>query len=615
MSRRIDIELTSLRDDSSWTWRAAGAREPKGVIGGELVPAGAKAGDVLKVEADFFVDGISIVSVVPPKGERREPERLELLRRSTDEPLVISNVSARADGDRRGGGRGRPRRDGERDRRPARDGERERRPRAERPGRDGGGGESRERPRRSPRPAPPPMPAVERPKAKRLRPGRVHRKALLDSLPDEQRPIAEQLLSGGLPAVRAAIAKQNEERAASGEEPIAEAGLVGLAERLWPRVRVADWRDRAEAALADVDELDLRDLRSVVSQSEGSARDEDSRAVAAQLREALAVRVDKEHSAWLAELAATLEVGRVVRALRVSSRPPKAGAPLPAELTNQLTAAAGAALTADAGPDRWIAVLDALALSPVRDRVIPESLPVDLADEVRSTIARLATRIPKVAHIFEITPDPTIPRPRPERRKPRPTRPAGGEGRRRSEEGRRADPQARAGSTDAETRPESTDAGAVEARSDGAVESTVPEVGTVEDATSAEAPVPGTDGEAVATRSDEAAESTVPETPATEAAAPAPVTDGEADAGPAPSAAGTDEEGGSGPPLSDHVSTPDPVGSAGTAEAQPDPAPSVAGPDEEPGAPPAVGTSDAPEPTDAAAGGDEVAATEVDPAG
>jgi hypothetical protein len=34
------------------------------------------------------------------------------------------------------------------------------------------------------------MPAVERPKAKRLRAGKAHRNALLESLPEEQRPIA-----------------------------------------------------------------------------------------------------------------------------------------------------------------------------------------------------------------------------------------------------------------------------------------------------------------------------------------------------------------------------------------------------------------------------------------
>ncbi|MEY4373107.1 MAG: hypothetical protein RL219_1876, partial [Actinomycetota bacterium] len=50
MSRRIEIELTSTRPDGTWTWRAAGAREPKGVLSSDVLPSGAKVGDVLKVD-------------------------------------------------------------------------------------------------------------------------------------------------------------------------------------------------------------------------------------------------------------------------------------------------------------------------------------------------------------------------------------------------------------------------------------------------------------------------------------------------------------------------------------------------------------------------------------
>ena len=41
MSRRMEIELTSDRGDGSWTWRAAGAKQPKGVVDAGLVPDGA----------------------------------------------------------------------------------------------------------------------------------------------------------------------------------------------------------------------------------------------------------------------------------------------------------------------------------------------------------------------------------------------------------------------------------------------------------------------------------------------------------------------------------------------------------------------------------------------
>ena len=80
MSRRIEIELTSSRDDGSWTWRAAGAREPRGTLEGALVPGGAQVGDVLRAEIDGYLDEMSVVAILPPRAPRREPERLELHR-------------------------------------------------------------------------------------------------------------------------------------------------------------------------------------------------------------------------------------------------------------------------------------------------------------------------------------------------------------------------------------------------------------------------------------------------------------------------------------------------------------------------------------------------------
>ena len=419
MPRRIDIELTSSRDDGSWTWRAVGAKAPKGSMPATLLPPTSKVGDVLRVDAEFFVDGISIVGVLPAKGARQEPELLEFISVAKDEPLVTSTLTSRKSDDRgprrEGGPRrdsgprseGRPRREGG----PRRDGESsDRPPRTERP-------ESRA-PRRS-RPEPPPMPVVERPKAKRLRAGKTHRTALLESLPAEERPIAEQVVLGGLPAVRQAIEKQNAERTAAGETAIAAGPLLALAEKLVPKVRTAEWRDRAEAAHRDIEVLDLRDLRSIVSTADAAGRDEESRTLAQALKDGLTTRVDAEHASWLAELIATLDVGRIVRALRLSSRPPKAGSPLPPEIATRLTDGAGAALTSDAAPERWVAVLEALAFAPVRDKVIPASLPKELHPDLQATIARLATRIPKIAHIFEIAPDRNAPRPKTERRRPK----------------------------------------------------------------------------------------------------------------------------------------------------------------------------------------------------
>ena len=135
---------------------------------------------------------------------------------------------------------------------------------------------------------------------------------------------------------------------AEGKPTIKSSGIESLAQDLLPRVRVADWLDRADAAKAVVDELDLRDLRSVVTTAADPvvARDDATRELAAELREALDRRQNEEHEQWLADITAALDVGRVVRALRLSSRPPKAGVRFPPELGTRLAEATTAALTA-----------------------------------------------------------------------------------------------------------------------------------------------------------------------------------------------------------------------------------------------------------------------------
>ncbi len=95
MSRRIDIELTSARDDGSWTWRAAGAREPKGTVPSAMLPPGAAVGHVLRVEIEGNLDGLDVVAVVPPKAARSGPERLELKPAHADQPLVTSTLELR----------------------------------------------------------------------------------------------------------------------------------------------------------------------------------------------------------------------------------------------------------------------------------------------------------------------------------------------------------------------------------------------------------------------------------------------------------------------------------------------------------------------------------------
>lgn len=418
MSRRIEVELTSTRDDGTWTWRAAGAKLPKGELNGSLLFEGAKVGDIVRADADFMMDGIDIIAVLPPKGARKEPERIVVVGtpRRDDEPLVTTKLAPKGRGDRRDR---KPRRDGEerRDGRPPR----ERKPRTEGQGEASQdarrkGGNRAHHPNRPTKPAPEP-----KPKAKRLRAGRTHRNAALAALPAEQKPIAEQVLRGGIPAVRQAVEKQNETNKAEGKPEISPAPLLQLAEQLMPQLRSAEWRDKAEAALADLSELDLRDLRSVVVASDVGARDDESRALAEQLKAGLTQRVESEQTAWLSEISELLSGGRAVRALRVSSRPPKAGAPLPVDLAAKLTEAAAASLTPETGQDRYATVLDALAFSPVRTQVVPAGIPAEPTAELLAAVKKVAARLPQIATLFGVeaaTPSKTRPA-----SKPRPPKP------------------------------------------------------------------------------------------------------------------------------------------------------------------------------------------------
>ena len=412
---RIEIELTSSREDGSWTWRAVGAREPRGSLDGALLTDPAAVGDVLRVETDQFLDGMTVTAVLPPRDKRSSPVLLELLDRAGEEPGVTTRLvggrrrrdhedrdsqrnprkAGRSRGDR-GRSERKPQGEGRGDRSRDDRGRSGRKPQADR------GERSRKergnRTRRDDAPAPPKTP--------RLRPRRTHRNAAVKALPDEQRLVGRILLDGGVPGLRSEIARQNEAARSAGQPEIPVEILLTLGERLQPGLHAAEWRDRAEAAEAGLAEVDLRDLRSVVVAAESGARGDEARSLAERLRSGLAERVEREHEAWLLEVARVLGEGRVVRALRLSSRPPKAGAPMPRDLLDRLAEAAAAGMTADTGQDRWGTMLDAVASSPVHKRVVPAGLPAEPGEELLALVRRFSLRVPAIAAAFGVEPAP-----------------------------------------------------------------------------------------------------------------------------------------------------------------------------------------------------------------
>ncbi|MGH9148716.1 MAG: hypothetical protein ACRD0F_00015, partial [Acidimicrobiales bacterium] len=99
MGRRIEIELTSNRSDGTWTWRAAGALQPRGILDAGLLHEGAKPGDVVRAEADFEVDGITITGLLGPKEPKRRPaDRLDVLGRGgADAGAVTTSLVPKSD--------------------------------------------------------------------------------------------------------------------------------------------------------------------------------------------------------------------------------------------------------------------------------------------------------------------------------------------------------------------------------------------------------------------------------------------------------------------------------------------------------------------------------------
>jgi hypothetical protein len=493
MPRRIDVELTSSRDDGTWTWRAAGAKQPKGVIAAALLQADAKVGDVLQAEAEFDIEGITIISVQAPK-KKAGPANLIPVEGATDdfEPVITNwrerpggrdrdpygeraprgdrpggggggggaggrggdrgglgprptadwrakvappappPGSERGDRDRGGGRGGRGRREGagpgarERDRDRGRPADRDRSGAGAASGgppsdRRSGPGLRRDRPEAPRRDRPAREPVDARPRPKRLSPGNTHRTAVMESLSPEQRPVAEQVLRGGIPAVRRAIEEQNATAKESGQPEIKPGPLVALAEELLPRLKTAEWHDRAEAALTDVDEIGLRDLRSVVSGADAAARDEQTRTLAANLREALERRLKKQQDDWVAEIVSALDESRLVRALRSSARPPDPSMRVPADLALRLSGAASEAMAGDTPAERWAALLEAVAASPVRTTVKPASLPTDAPEALLAAARQQAGRIPALTTLLGISMPPP---PGPIRRiPPKPSRP------------------------------------------------------------------------------------------------------------------------------------------------------------------------------------------------
>ncbi len=483
MPRRIEIELTSRTGDGAFTWRAAGAKQPKGTVPIQLLPEGVAVGDVVRAEVETGLEGLEVVAVVPrhEKTDDAPSNRIEILGTPRRGPDVLVSYAAgrprrdRDDGDRPGARRGRdttghaPRArrgpgDAPSEVRPGRgrrertngDGTRtrsrsdERAPRPERNGaardgaarntaRDGVARDSAARngvarnaardgevrdgavrdgavrdgaahagrdDRRAGRPDRR-DPALAR-RERRPTVSTTHRNGMLATLGPQELPIAEQLLRGGIPAVRQALTEQYGARTVDAAAQANRDAVLAVAEQLLPRVNLASWKDRAASAQSAGKELRLRDLRAVVTSARTVTLDDEARTIARALQELLDQRVRALRDEWVNRMQKALEDGRVADAVRVSARAPEPATRLPAELAVRLADAAGQAMTSETSASEWMALLGAVVESPVRRNVKPRGIPED--EQAKNAALRAAGLVPELAKLLGLRIPPPPPR-------------------------------------------------------------------------------------------------------------------------------------------------------------------------------------------------------------
>jgi hypothetical protein len=419
MSRRIEIEITSLNGETA-TWRAAGAKLPKGVLNASLIPGGPVVGTVYRADIDQFMEGIEVLAVLPAKtASPLDPknERVELLPNTKSGPDVVVTYAAKGRG-RREGADGEGRRDASKPRgaRPVSK-ERSTSARPERPARGESSG------RGGPRTA---MPRTER-TARTNRTGRpersgppgappmttTYRNALLATLSPEQLPVAEQLLRGGMPAVRAAVAEQNKNAAAQDRPTIDPTTIDRIAEELLSKTNLALWKDKAAGAIGAGRELRLRDLRAVVTAAKTVSLDDEAKVQQKELQSSLSARLEILRTQWNEKLDAAVASNNVPEALRLVARPPDASTRVSADMATKVVAIVSEALTAELEPAKWQEIVTLTVDTSIRRNVKPKGIPNDEAS--KALAIKNAGAIPEFAKLLGMK----VPPPPPPTRAPR----------------------------------------------------------------------------------------------------------------------------------------------------------------------------------------------------
>ncbi len=415
MSRRIEIEITSVTGEIA-TWRAAGAKLPKGSLNASIVPGGPQIGQVYRAEIEQFMDDIEILSVTTPKtASPLDPrnERISMVEKKSDGPDVTVTYAPKGrGGSRRDGDERKPRREGD-DRKPRKDGERK-------PRREGSASESRpdRGPRREGENRPPRGPRTGSLLVAPV--ATTHRNAMLATLTAEQIPVAEQLLRGGIAAVRSAIAEQNKTLVAQSRPTIEPTLIERMAEDLVGRTTLAFWKDRAAGAVGAGKELKLRDLRAVVTSAKTVTHDDESRAMLKELQTSLSDRIEHMRKVWNEKLASALAANNLKEALTLISRPPDSSTRVSSEDAAKIVSAVSEALSSAQDPTLWNELVTLTVETSIRRQVKPTGIP---ASESSKNIAmKNAGAIPELAKLLGMAVPPPPPPSRPARPRRAPSR-------------------------------------------------------------------------------------------------------------------------------------------------------------------------------------------------
>jgi hypothetical protein len=220
----------------------------------------------------------------------------------------------------------------------------------------------------------------------------------LATLSPEQLPVAEQLLRGGMPAVRAAVELQNKNASSQGRPTVDPATIERIAEELRNKTNLALWKDRAGGAIGAGRELRLRDLRAVVTSAKTVSLDDEARTQLKELQASLTARVDHLRTQWNEKLEAAIAAKNVKEALTLVARPPDMSTRLSADAASKVVALVSESLSAEQEPKTWNEIVELTADTSIRRNVKPIGIPNDEAS--RAVAVHNAGAIPELAKLL-----------------------------------------------------------------------------------------------------------------------------------------------------------------------------------------------------------------------